>query len=343
RGESHPSAPAPCLPRLRPRAWVSLPRQPWDSSLEAFFVSVQIVGVLLDVLGQPERVVAHQVLGALGVARLERLDDGQMVADRTIGAVLLADGLAPDHPHVGEQVLRERDEDAVAAHADDGLVELDVHLGIFVEPGVQLAVLELREHDAQRSDLVGARVLGDEPRRHAFERGPGGDHLDHLALGFADDVNPAPRNRAHETFALELGHGFAHRRTADAELRSEPPLVEPDVGAAAVDVHGHDRVFERGVGAGLEAVRAGDRLDARRYRGTRGVGRRWARDADGTGVTSTLTHGWYTIFHGLDQCNRRVFPPPIQHSRKVGPPAAIPLPAPLTPGERTPTCDQWPS
>src|SRR5262249_39719392 len=128
----------------------------------------------------------------------------------------------------------------------------------------------------------------------------------HLALGLADDVNPAPRNRAHETFALELGHGFAHGRAADAEIRSEPPLVEPDVGAAAVDVHGHDRVFERGVGAGLEAVRAGDRLDAGRYRG-RGVGRRWARDADGTGATSTLTHGWYTIFHGLDRCNR---PPP---------------------------------
>ena len=36
----------------------------------------------------------------------------------------------------------------VAAHADDGLVEVDVDLGIFVELGAQLAVLEGREHRA---------------------------------------------------------------------------------------------------------------------------------------------------------------------------------------------------
>src|SRR5262249_24034253 len=119
---------------------------------------------------------------------------------------------------------------------------------------------------------------------------PGGDHFDHLALGFADDVNPAPGNRAHETFALELGHGFAHRRAADAEIRSEPPLVEPDVGPAAIDVHGRDRVFERGIGAALEAVRAADGLDARRYRGTCGVGRGWAPDAGGATGTGTRTH-----------------------------------------------------
>src|SRR5215471_18879809 len=292
-----------------------------------FSVSVQIIGVFLDVLGQPECVVAHEVLGALGVARLERLDDAQMVADRAVGAVLLADGLAPDHPHMGEQVLRERDEHAVAAHADDGLVELDVDLGIFVEPGVQLAVLEPREHGAQRSDLVGAGVLGDEPRRHALERGPGGDHLDHLALGLANDVDPAPGNRAHETFALELGHGFAHRRAADAEIRSEPPLVEPDVGPAAIDVQGRDRVFERGIGAALEAVRAADRLDARRYRGTCGVGRGWAPDAGGTRVTGTRTHGWYTVFHGLDRCNRRLVHP-LQPSRKPGRTAPTSVAAP---------------
>src|SRR6266566_3689711 len=272
-----------------------------------FSVSVQIVGVFLDVLGQAEGVVAHEVLGALGVARLERLDDAQMIADRAVGAVLLADGPAPDHPHMGEQVLRERDQHAVAAHADDGLVELDVDLGIFVEPGVQLAVLELREHGAQRSDLVGARVLGDEPRGHALERGPGGDHFDHLALGLANDVNSPPGNRAHETFALELGHGFAHRRAADAEIRCEPALVEPDVGPAAIDVHRHDRVFERRVGAAFEAVRAADWLDAWRYRGSRGMGRGCDPDAGSTGVTITATHGWYTIFQNRGHAQWRRF------------------------------------
>src|SRR5262249_24683772 len=213
------------------------------------------------------------------------------------------------------QVLRERDEHAVAAHADDRLVELDVDLGIFVEPGVQLAVLELREHGAQRSDLVGTGMLGDEPRGHALERGPGGNHLDHLALGLANDVKPAAGNRAHKTFALELRHGFAHGGAADAGIPNESPPLEPDVGPAAIHIHRGDRVFEGRVAAALEALRAGDGLDARRYRGARGVGRRCDSDAGGTGVTGTMAHGWYTIFHGSYRCNscrgdRRVPPPP---------------------------------
>src|SRR5262249_22004434 len=204
--------------------------------------------------------------------------------------------------------------------------------GIFVEPGVQLAVLEPREHGAQRSDLVGAGVLGDEPRRHALERGPGGDHLDHLALGLANDVDPAPGNRAHETFALELGHGFAHRRAADDEIGGEPRLVEPDVGPAAIDVHGRDRVFERGIGAALEAVGAADRLDARRSRGSRGVGRGWAPDAGRTGVTITATHGWDTVFHGLGRCNGGFSLPPSRLLARQAAPPRYALPAPLTPG-----------
>src|SRR5262249_989542 len=179
--------------------------------------------------------------------------------------------------------------------------------GIFVKPRMQLAVFELREHGAQRRDLVGARVLGDKPRRHALEHGPGGDHFDHLALGLANDINPAARNRAHETFALELGHGFAHRRAADAELRSEPPLVAPEVGRGAIDVHGRDRVLERRVGAALEAVQAADRLDTGRYRGSRGMGRRCDPGAGSTGVTITATHGWYTIFQNLGCAQWRHF------------------------------------
>ena len=45
--------------------------------------------------------------------------------------------------------------------------------------------------------LLGAGILGDEPRRHALECGPRGDHFDHLALGFANDINSTPRHRAH--------------------------------------------------------------------------------------------------------------------------------------------------
>src|SRR5689334_22778428 len=100
--------------------------------------SIEIVGVLGDVLGQAERVLAHQVLGTLGVARLEGLNDVHVIADRAVGAILLADRLAADHVHVGEQVLGQADQDRVAAQPDDGLVEVDIDLGIFVELGVQL-------------------------------------------------------------------------------------------------------------------------------------------------------------------------------------------------------------
>src|SRR5258708_13670463 len=88
---------------------------------------VQVVRVFRDMVGQAERVGAHQVLRTRGIARFERLDDVHVVADRAIRAILLADGLAADHAHMGEQVLRQIDEHAVAAHPDDGLMELDIH------------------------------------------------------------------------------------------------------------------------------------------------------------------------------------------------------------------------
>src|SRR5215510_929753 len=182
-------------------------------------------------------------------------------------------------------------------------MKLDVDFGIFVESCVQLAVLELGEHGAQRRDLLGAGVLGDEPRRHALERGPGGDHFDHLALGLANDVDPPPRHGAHKALALELSHGFTHGRAADAEIQCEPPLVEPDVGPAAIDVHRDDGVLKRGVGAALVAIRAVDALDARRYRRSGGMKGRLHPAACRTWVTSTATHCWYTIFQRFDRCN----------------------------------------
>src|SRR5262249_59959517 len=120
--------------------------------------------------------------------------------------------------------------------------------------------------------------------------------------------------------------------------RSEPPLVEPDVGPAAIDVHGRDRVFERGIGAALEAVRAADRLDARRYRGTCGVGRGGAPDAGGARGTGTRTHGWDTVFHGSGPCKRRPVHPPPTLSPNRGAPPGHPLPPPPSP-ERRPTAD----
>src|SRR5262249_23276942 len=127
--------------------------------------------------------------------------------------------------------------------------------------------------------------------------------FDHLALGLANDVDPPPRHGAHKTFALELSHGFTHGRAADAEIQSEPPLVEPDVGPAVIDVHRDNGGLERRVGATLVAIRAADALDARRYRCSRGMKRRMHPAACRTWATSTATHCWYTIFQGFGRCN----------------------------------------
>src|SRR6185312_10074050 len=106
------------------------------------FPSIQIIGVLGDMLGKAERMIAHQGLGAQRVAPFQRFDDVHVIADRAVGPVLLADGLAADHPHMGEQVLGELDQRLVAAQSDDALVKLDIELRIFVEMGAHRAVLE---------------------------------------------------------------------------------------------------------------------------------------------------------------------------------------------------------
>ena len=159
--------------------------------------------------------------------------------------------------------------------------------------GAHRAVLEGGEHAPQRRDLLVGRALGDQPRRHAFQRRPGGDQLDHLALGLAHHVDAAPRHRAHETLALELRHGLAHRRAADAELVRQPALVEPDLGAAAIDVHRGDGVLQRRIGLALEACRTGERIDGKPRR------RQLCRARGSLGAPQygeTRTHRWHTIF-----------------------------------------------
>src|SRR5262249_61994018 len=93
----------------------------------------------------------------------------------------------------------------------------------------------------------------------------------------------------------------------DAKSRREPPLVEADISAAAIDVHGDDGVLERGIGAALEAIGTADALDARRYRSAGGTARgRGAHPA--TATTAGAIHDWYTIFHSA---------PPTQPTRRA--------------------------
>jgi hypothetical protein len=115
------------------------------------------------------------------------------------------------------------------------------------------AILERGEHAAQQRDLFVARVLRNQPRRHAFERRPGGDQFYDFTLGLTHHIEAAARHRADKALAFELRHGFAHRRAADAELFRKAAFVKADVVAAAIDVHADNRRFQRQIGLVLKA------------------------------------------------------------------------------------------
>src|SRR6185437_2464464 len=94
---------------------------------------------------------------------------------------------------------------------------------------------------------------------------------------------------------------------ADAEILRELALIEPDVAAAAIDIHRHDGVFQRQVSLVLEARRGFDRLNGRlRPRGRTDRQGSVARMQSGTGGRRIgLTHDWYTIFHAPSTRNNK--------------------------------------
>src|SRR5258708_10933767 len=70
----------------------------------------QVVHVLGNVPGQIERVLAHQSLRQHGVAGLERFHDLEVVDDRPLVPLVLANRAAAKGFHVDEQVARHLDQ-----------------------------------------------------------------------------------------------------------------------------------------------------------------------------------------------------------------------------------------
>src|SRR6516165_9134413 len=71
------------------------------------------------------------------------------------------------------------DEHLIAAHADDGPMELDVGVRMFVE------------HAAQRGDVLVLRGLSNEARGHAHECRPGSDPFDGFPAALAHSALPS--------------------------------------------------------------------------------------------------------------------------------------------------------
>src|SRR3954452_4941199 len=115
-------------------------------------VSIEVVDRVFHVVGQIQGVVSNQALGELAVASLERFDDVHVFDDRALGPVVLADGAAPDRPHMHEQGLVELEGHRRLRKLDDALVEAQVRHLALIEMRSQFAVLELREQRVQRAD-----------------------------------------------------------------------------------------------------------------------------------------------------------------------------------------------
>src|SRR3954449_506714 len=145
---------SPSRPRIPAK-----PGRPGNGSM-----SIEVVDRVFHVVGQVQCVVSDQALGEIAVASLERFDDVHVIDDRALGPVVLADGPAPDRPHMHEQVLDQLKDHRRLAELDDALMEAQVGHRVLVEMRPHLAVLELREQLAERADLLVGRPPASGPR-----------------------------------------------------------------------------------------------------------------------------------------------------------------------------------
>ena len=89
--------------------------------------------MLVDIVGKAQRVVTAKALGPFSVALLERVDDGEMILNRALGAVVTTDRKAANAAHMHENVLRHPPEHAGTREFDNRLVKADIGNRIFRE------------------------------------------------------------------------------------------------------------------------------------------------------------------------------------------------------------------
>jgi len=93
--------------------------------------SVEEIAVLFDMRGQSHCVFAHQPLGRVGVALLQRGDDGAVIDDGALCAIVVGHRNGANRAHVDEQIVGQAGHQLHAAHSDDRLVEPHVRLRVF--------------------------------------------------------------------------------------------------------------------------------------------------------------------------------------------------------------------
>src|ERR1700688_4907025 len=174
----------------------------------------EVVVVRVDVRSQRERMVAHEPLRELDIARFERFDDLHVIDDRSLEAVVLTDRAVADRPHVDQDAFGGAAQRVAPGQLDDALVEAQVRVRVLVEVRADALAVEGREDLAERCDRGGAGRLGDQSRGHALERRPHDDDLEQFGLALARDEISAARNARHEALVLQPYQRLADRRPA---------------------------------------------------------------------------------------------------------------------------------
>src|ERR1700722_18863334 len=116
--------------------------------------SIQEVAIRFDEGREIQRVLAREPLRQLGIALLERLDDAQMVDDRTRRAVALRDRHPANGPYVDEDVLDRIENDLRLRQLDNRLMERDVRVRVLGNVLGGRRVLEIVAHMAAVCDLL---------------------------------------------------------------------------------------------------------------------------------------------------------------------------------------------
>jgi tricarballylate dehydrogenase len=172
-----------------------------------------------------EEVLACRRLGRVGVARLDRREDGLVLGVRRHAAALDAHRRAAEQRHRAPQAQQGTLEIAVARRPVEERVELPVELG---QPARVIGERNLRGDELPDFiDLDVRRVPGDQARRHALQHAAEIIELHRRLMVERRDDRTRARHDRDQAFRLQPADRLAHRRAADTELARQLRLAQP--------------------------------------------------------------------------------------------------------------------
>ena len=116
-------------------------------------------------------------------------------------------------------------------------MKLHVGVGIFFQIGAHRIAAVLHREFPQRLQFGVAGIFRGQPGCHAFQRSPGHDHFQNLFARFAADEDAFARHDLDQPLLRQPGQRLSDRGARNAKTLRQLPLVQPQVGIGAVNVH----------------------------------------------------------------------------------------------------------